>query len=128
MSKLGCPCGNIIRDHTSGLPYKASLLKDYLSENFWDWLVQEIQSYVTAAECGGIREWLLGRGYGEEYIALQLDHGNVLHDHIQSKYLYLKRDVYECSVCGRIHVETTEDNRFFAYVPASENKNGVLSE
>jgi hypothetical protein len=128
MSKLGCPCGNTIRDGTSGLPHKASLLKDSLHESFSDWLVQEIQSYVTAVECRGVREWLMGRGYGEDFIALQLDHGNVLHDHIHTKYLCLKRDVYECHACGRIHVETKEDNMFVAYAPESRKKNGALSE
>lgn len=128
MSKLGCQCGNTIRDNTSGLSYKAALLKDSLCETFSDWLVQEIQSYVAAAECGGVREWLIGRGYREEYIALQLDHGNVLHDHIQSKYLCLKRDVYECPACGRVHIEKKEDNMFVVYAPDSGKNNGALSK
>lgn len=50
MSKLGCTCGNTIRDNTDGLPYKASLLKASFCEPFSDWLVSELQSYVTAAK------------------------------------------------------------------------------
>ncbi|WP_406868402.1 hypothetical protein [Paraburkholderia fungorum] len=126
MSKLGCTCGNTIRDNTDGLPYKASLLKASFCEPFSDWLVSEIQSYVKAAEQGSIRAWLTSRGYSEDYISLQLDHGNVLHDHLHSKLLELTRTVYECSVCGRLHVETFENNTFVAYTPDTNRSNDVL--
>lgn len=128
MSKLACPCGNTIRDNTDSLPYKASLLKDTLCESFSDWLVSELHSYVTAAEQGSIRAWLLSRGYPEDYISLQLGHGDVLHDHLHSEFLGLRRTAYECSVCGRLHVETREANVFVAYSPDSNRYNGGLSE
>ncbi len=128
MSRLGCPCGHTIRDNTDGLPYKASFIKNSFCESFSDWLVQEIQSYVLAAERGSISEWLRSRSYDESYVSLKLDHGNTLYDHIHSKYLALKRDVYECPACGRLHIETSKDNMFLAYSPESEKNNGALSE
>lgn len=128
MSKLRCQCGYLICDNTSSLPYKASILKDLHCESFSDWLVSELQSYVTAAEQGNIREWLLSRDYSEEYIALQLDHGNVLYDHLHGQFLTINRTAYECSACGRIHVETVEDNRFVSYTPDSKKCNGVMRD
>jgi hypothetical protein len=127
MSKLSCQCGNTIRDNTSGLAYKASILKDSLCEPFSNLLVSELQSYVTAVEQGKVQEWLLTRGHKKEYIALKLDHGNTLYDYIFSQYLNFKKDVYECSVCGRLHVESKNDNQFVSYFPDSKNSNDILS-
>ncbi|KVF27372.1 hypothetical protein WJ07_00850 [Burkholderia vietnamiensis] len=127
MSKLGCPCGNTIRDNTQGLPYKASLLKDLFCEPFTDWLVDELQSYVVAAEQGRVDAWLLDHGYSDEYLSLKLDHGNVLHDHLHSQFVGLMRAAYECTVCGRLLVETVEDNSFIAYSPDTGKHNGVLA-
>lgn len=127
MSKLGCPCGNTIRDNTNGLPYKAHLLKDSLCESFWAWLVIELQSYVAAAEQGSVRAWLTSRRYTEDYVSLELDHGNVLHDHLHSKFLEFERSVYECSVCGRLLVESVEDNQFVSYSPDTNKNNEVLT-
>ncbi len=97
-----------------------------MKEEFFDWVVSETQSYVVAVQLGQVRQWLLGRGYGEDYADLQLDHGNVLHDHIHGYYLMRKRDVYECEGCGRIHIETT-DNSFTAYAPDSGAIEHVLA-
>ena len=126
MSKLGCICGYTIPDNTGGLPYKAALLKDARNEAFFDWVVSETQSYVVAAQLGQVRQWLLDKGYPEDYANLELDHGNVLHDHIHSHYLVNKRDVYECLGCGRIHIETT-DNCFVAYAPDGKAVEHVLA-
>ncbi|AYZ63299.1 hypothetical protein EGY31_08710 [Burkholderia multivorans] len=128
MSKLGCQCGNVIRDNTHSLPYKAAILKDSFCERFTDWLVSELQSYVVAVEQGSVRSWLLSRGYTEDYLSLQLDHGNVLHDHLHTEFLGLMRTAYECTECGRLHVETASDNLFVSYSPDSKKNNGVLSE
>lgn len=125
MSRLGCKCGHIIRDHSDGLPYKASFLKDQQKEGFTDWMVRETQSYVVAAQTGSVKTWLLERGYNEEYINLQLSHGDIMHDHIYSKYLDLKRDLYECQNCGRLHVEISND-KFRAYFPDSGGRNEVF--
>ena len=127
MSKLLCTCGNTIRDNTSSLPYKAAFLKDVDCEPFSDWFVGEIQSYVTAVEQGEVHRWLLDRGYSEEYIALGLDHGNLLHDHIHGQFIALRRTAYECTACGRLHMETAKDNSFVTYTPGSAGKKAVFA-
>ncbi|ULU27708.1 hypothetical protein [Dyella terrae] len=127
MSKLGCQCGNIIRDNTDSSPYKASIFKDVLCGSFTDWLVSEVQSYVVAVGKEGVRSWLLDRGYSDEYVSLQLDHGNVIHDHLCGRFNELSRTAYECLQCGRLHVETAVDNSFASYSPDTMRRNGVLS-
>lgn len=125
MSKLACICGYTIADNSMGLTYKAALLRDKDNEEFFNWLTDEIQSYVLSAQEGKVREWIIEKGFGEEYAALGLDHGNVMHDHIHTHYLGKKRDVYECAKCGRLHVEHLE-NRFFSYAPDSGANNRAL--
>lgn len=116
MSKLVCNCGHIIVDQADKLPYKASLLKDVTQDDFFDWLVAETQSYVDAVTTGVTRQWILSRGYSAGYADLRLPHGHVLHDHIHARYLKLKKDVYECTSCGRLLVEG-ESNSFEGYAP-----------
>lgn len=126
MSKISCLCGNTIRDNTDSLPYKARILKDTAYGPFFDWLVSEVQSYVVAVEQGETSDWLVSRGYSSDYIGLQLDHGNVLHDHLHTRLHGLERTAYECTACGRLLIETAEDNRFETYAPASGRYGGIL--
>ncbi len=126
MSKLRCKCGHSISDNTNGLAYKASLLKDGENDKFFDWLTAETQSYVVAAQTGTVREWLAEKGYSTDYANLMLDHGNVLHDHIHSRWCLVKRDLYECEACGRIHIEA-EDNVFASYASDNEKCNQILA-
>lgn len=127
MSKMQCKCGHIIRDQTDSLSYKASILKDELHERFFDWAAVELETYLQAALLGNVHDWLEERGYNDGYIALMLSHGNVLHDHLHSRYASLSRDMYECQQCGRLHVECIENDHFFSYAPDAELVHGVLS-
>src|SRR5262245_33561578 len=96
MSKLGCKCGHVIHDQTDHLSYKGYLLPDIYYAAFFDWLVQELQGYVAAAEAGATEQWLRDKGYTPDYVALKLNHGHALQDHIHAQFCTLKRDVYEC--------------------------------
>ena len=127
MSKLGCRCGHVIYDQTDSLPYKGYMLTDSDDTLFFDWLVEEAQSYVAAAQQGAIDQWLIDRGYSPDYRALKLNHGHILHDHIHQRYCTLRRDLYECEACGRVHVETTS-NQFASYAPDNGMVNAVMVE
>jgi hypothetical protein len=61
MSKLGCKCGHIIRDQTCNIPYKGHVLPDVRHATFFDWLAEEMQSYVKAAQTHRVEQWLLDR-------------------------------------------------------------------
>lgn len=115
MSKLDCICGYTIRDQADSLPYKASLLRDIDHASFFDWLVEETQGYVEAAQGGSVDSWLLEKGYGADYVALKLPHGHILHDHIRARYLEYQRDVYQCTNCSRVHIESSQPSMFASY-------------
>lgn len=117
MSRLGCACGHTIVDQTTPLAFKASFLTDSNGEEFFDWLVDETQSYVEAVQRDTVDVWLLDRGYGVDYVALKLSHGHVLHDHIHTRHLELKRDMYVCTKCGRVQIEHAQPNMFNSYSP-----------
>jgi hypothetical protein len=102
------------------------MLKDSESEEFFDWLTAETQSYVVAAQTGTVPEWLAEKGYSADYAGLMLDHGNVLHDHIHGRWCMVKRDLYECEACGRIQIEA-EDNVFTGYTSDNEKYNQILA-
>jgi hypothetical protein len=125
MSNLRCACDHVIHDWTNELPFKATLLKSIDQDAFFNWITSEIQSYFLAEQNGHAKQWLLDRGYGSDYFELQLNHGNVLHDHIHTHYLGKKRDVYECVNCGRIHIEMS-DNHFITYSPDNGRYGKVL--
>ncbi|MDQ1921116.1 hypothetical protein [Massilia pseudoviolaceinigra] len=127
MSKLGCTCGKTISDNSDSLPYKASVLPDVNYNPFFEWLVDETQRYVTAALNGSVDEWLLQKGYGKDYVDLKLSHGNIMLDHIHTKYISLSRDMFECQTCGRVLVELSTNNHFTAYAPDSGSYNRVLA-
>lgn len=128
MSKLGCVCGHTIRDQSNALPYKASLLRDIDQDRFFDWLIEETQSFVEAAQRGAVDAWLLEKGYGQEYVLLKLPHGHILHDHIHSQYVEYKRDLYECTNCGRVLIETAQSNAFASFSPDKQPAGNLLSE
>lgn len=119
MSWLFCECGHVISDHSLGLDYKAELISDKDFVGFFDLLTDELQGYITAAQAGGAEKWLLSKGFSKDYVSLGLDHGNVLHDYLYAKFLDLKKNVYECVQCGRLHIER-ENNNFLSFSP--ENK------
>jgi len=127
MSQLGCTCGHVISDGTDRLPYKGYVVRDVHYYDFLGWLVEEAQSYLKASRDGETPKWFLERGYGQRYIDLKLDDSSVLFDRITSELSRLEREVYECLACGRIHIETQEDNRFQSYAPENGRLNDVLA-
>jgi hypothetical protein len=128
MAKLGCICGHTIRDQTDSIPYKASLLRDVDHNPFFDWIIEETQSFVEAAQRGATDTWLLEKGYGQRYVSLNLSHGHILHDHIHSKFVEYKRDLFQCTNCGRVLIETSEPNKFAGFSPDEHSSKDLLSD
>jgi hypothetical protein len=127
MSKIGCKCGHIIGDHSDNIPYKGHLLPDVRTGAFFAWVEEETQSYVEAAQAGRVGQWLLERGYGQDYVDLKLSHGEVLEGHIYGRFCMFTRDMYECETCGRILMQSRDDNRFLSYVPDNGKVNAILA-
>jgi hypothetical protein len=51
----------------------------------------------------------------------------VLHDRIYGRFCMLTRDIYECESCGRIYMETRENNQFVGYAPDNGKVNAILA-
>jgi hypothetical protein len=132
MSKLSCECGHIIRDQTDNIPYKGHVLPDVRWATFFNWLGDETQSYAEAAQAGRVGQWLLERGYPQDYVDRNLSDshgfGHVLAMRIGVQLCKLKRDLYECEACGRIHIERRDNNRFAGYAPDNGKVNAILAD
>jgi hypothetical protein len=85
MSKFSCACGYVICDQTDSNPNKGELLSDRDYSSYFDWLAEETNTYIAAAQSNDVRAWLSNRGYSPAYPAEQLSHGEVLRDHLHSR-------------------------------------------
>lgn len=127
MSRFACNYGKLISDNTDALPYKASMIADVNINPFFDWLQEATESFVAAARDGKVDAWQLAQGYPQEYVDLRLSHGAILHDHIHSRYIDITRDLYECTQCGRIHIERSANNRLANFAPEDGMYQRVLA-
>jgi hypothetical protein len=127
MSRLRCECGYVIQDHNIGLDYKAEIISDVDIFYFFEWMTSEIQEYVTSVQMGETEKWMLSKGFGKDYVDLCLDHGNVLHDRLHSKFVEIKKDVYECVQCGRLHLER-ENQNFLSFSPKNKLFNDLFKK
>lgn len=111
----------MIHDQSDAHPYKARLILDIQQDELSSWVATELQTYIDAVKEGKTDLWLLNRGCSESYVNLKLDHKSILLDQVLSRYGEFERTVYECDACGRLHVESA-DNQFFPYSPDSSKK------
>jgi len=116
MSKFSCACGYVICDQTDSNPNKGELLSDRDYSSYFDWLAEETNTYIAAAQSNDVRAWLSNRGYSPAYPAEQLSHGEVLRDHLHSRFNQIVRDVYQCPSCDRMHVQGLQFKNFYSYI------------
>ncbi|QOW45847.1 MULTISPECIES: hypothetical protein [Acinetobacter] len=107
MSKLGCLCGHVIRDQTDYIPYKASFISDKLDFAMLDELEKRIEMYkLKMAE---------GKKLPDYY----------LYDSLSGVDINFRKHMYECVNCGRIWLQTTENN-FKSYLSETGQYEAVL--
>jgi hypothetical protein len=119
MSRLGCLCGNIIRDQTDFLPYKGKILRDQHTDQFHDIVAQEIASFIAAISEGKRNKWI-EEHFSHQY-PLNIDNVGIIHDivvrHFINQYIL---DIYQCENCGRIWIqESPTSNQFRSFYPDS---------
>jgi hypothetical protein len=125
MSKMLCSCGHVIRDQTDGLPYKAELYPDVHGEALWDGIVSAATSLLEALRTGERLRWMREH-FLPGYPADVSDDG-MLSDAITGVAARLKRDVYQCELCGRLYVQTSSTtNTFVVFVPESPDARNCL--
>lgn len=136
MSKLGCTCGNVIRDQTDDLPYKSyirddedvqkpiELLADMLSQYWEAWQRGQEAEFVRQVELAGgaTEEWadVVVRQLAKQSLS------QVLADLIFPFWNNYDRAIYECEDCGRLWVEM-DDNHFVSYLPETDTRHVLWS-
>jgi hypothetical protein len=99
--KFACECGQVIRDQTDYLPYKASVLRDEDDERFWDGVNGALAAFVAAVGAGCRDAWV-AEHFGPDY------RGNdalVIENLLLGPWIQYTVHAYECEACGRLHVE-----------------------
>jgi hypothetical protein len=106
MSKFMCHCGEIIRDQTDHSPYKGHVFPDTEFFDLFDLISAEITNYIHSRVAGHEAEWIAQNlsqrnpGTNDEDIVY----------HIIARHLiHASMDLYQCSKCGRLHVERRDD-------------------
>jgi hypothetical protein len=93
--KIGCPCGNVLRDQTDHLPFKAYFVAD---QDFDD-LLAGIEQQLAA---------IMVQAVGTPAAADQAQSlGRVLWDAMASR----RRTMYQCRNCGRLCLDDADDPR-----------------
>jgi hypothetical protein len=84
------------------------------------------QSLVEHASHGDLDGWLRLQGFGEGYPSNQ-SISDIFYDYLTSMRLRYSRDCYECTACGRLHMESpTSPNSFVSYSPDRGSYGGIL--
>ena len=125
MSKMLCSCGHVIYDQTDGIPYKAELYPDADTEALWEGIVSAATSLLEALRSGERLRWMK-QHFLPGYPADVSDDG-MLSDAITGVAARLKRDVYQCELCGRLYVQaSSKKNTFVVFTPESPDARNCL--
>ena len=127
MSKLGCVCGHIISDITDSLPYKAFFCSDVDDFDLWEKIMEGFRTFAKAICEDRRREWLLEHDFEECYVKLNLPDEEIFHDFLLGLIVLCGRHIYQCTECGRIHIER-EDNTFYRFKPEDGNVHLMFAE
>lgn len=123
MSKLDCRCGHVITDQTDSLPYKASLLRDEVENEFWDEVHRELKPLVEAAESGD--KAAIADALGQ--LSPSFSAADKLQDRISSLYIQRMSTAYECQNCGRLWVQKQNSETFVSYIPEEGTYVAILA-
>ena len=124
MSKLNCQCGHIIYDQTDNLPYKAWYCKDENIEDIYEFFIDEIDSFLKANIEGKRNQWIKSK-FGKKY-STELDNKSIINDLLISHQNKWEHLMYQCEKCGRIKLETGDDNYFDSFIPETAEQNKEL--
>lgn len=103
--KISCICGNVLRDQTDSIPYKAHLVAD---QDYEDLLMGMEQQLVE----------ILKQGLGTPTTTSQSPSlGRVLWDAMRS----YTRTVYQCNNCGRLCLDAPHDQRELQWFKPEED-------
>jgi hypothetical protein len=115
MSNLGCICGSVIRDNTDAVPNKGHLVPDPRFHDLVEAIRKEVQDFFAGGPVQPNDE--AGKILAEDR----------LHFVIARNLMQYTTIVYQCTTCGRIHVQRKDDpNRFDPFMPDQPPHRQVL--
>ncbi len=109
MSKLACPCGEIICDNTDNLSYKGYLFADTEFFDLFNPISRDIAHFITARLGGTERQWLADY-FGHDIAMTDED---LVHTIIARNLIHPPMLVYQCQKCGRVHVQHRDHSVWF---------------
>ena len=109
MSKLACPCGEIIPDNTDNLPYKGHLFADTGFFALFESISRDIASFMAARLSGTERQWL-GDYFGNDS---PMSDEDLAHTIIARYLIHAPMSVYQCQKCGRVHIQHRDRSMWF---------------
>ncbi|WP_239007511.1 hypothetical protein [Pseudomonas granadensis] len=113
----------MITDQTDSLPYKASLLRDEVDNEFWDEVHRELKPLVESAESGD--KAAIADALGQ--FSPSLSAADKLQDRISSLYIQRMSTAYECQNCRRLWVQKQNSEKFVSYVPEEGTYGAILA-
>ncbi|WP_336355495.1 hypothetical protein [Pseudomonas granadensis] len=113
----------MITDQTDSLPYKASLLRDEVENEFWDEVHRDLKPLVESAEFGD--KAAIADALGQ--FSPSLSAADKLQDRISSLYIQRMSTAYECQNCGRLWVQKQNSEKFVSYVPEEGTYVAILA-
>jgi hypothetical protein len=126
MGKLGCQCGNVMSDVSDNLPYKAQLVPDQYFYDFFERIESAIKDLIEATRNGKREEWVM-KNFNFPPYPLDLRDEQMISDIFGKYYFDLKKDIFQCEKCGRIHIEK-ERNHFVSFLPEDDRWRDILSK
>ena len=125
MSKMGCRCGGIIRDHRIPCSTEGWILRDEDQESYYDEACRDVVAFFAAVRAGNRDAWI-GEFFSRQYPADVADDGivqDILSHHKRQVFL----SVAECEQCGRLWVQQEPGvNSYRSFVPDEPGYAGVL--
>ncbi len=109
MSKLACPCGEIICDNTDHLPYKGHLFADTEFFGLFESVSKDIAGFMAARLSGTERKWL-AEYFGNE---TPMSDEDLAHTIIARYLIHAPMSVYQCQRCGRVHIQHRDGSMWF---------------
>ncbi len=125
MGKLRCTCGHLISTTSDATAYSGDLIPGKALDDAFDGLSELISELVAATRRGDRREWI-DRHFGDDYPdafseAELID--NLLFERLSAH----QREVFQCTSCLRLWVETRQSCHFAAFIPESPDSSaGIL--
>jgi hypothetical protein len=126
MSKLGCQCGEVIRDNTDYIPYKGYLFADTEFFDLFPLISRDVAAFFAARVAGTESQWL--RDYfGSDHTPE--DDEDLVHTIISRFLIHPPMHVYQCQKCGRVHIQHRDhSNRFENFKPAATPHHDIFKK